>query len=123
MNIVGEAPKRAKNEVGLEDSDLEGVNFPHDDPLVIILVIGNFSVKQVFINNRASVNIRFHYVFLIMGYKDSQLTPSDVPIYRFNGMASNVEGTIQLLMTIGKEPREATQFLEFWLLRHHPPAT
>ena len=37
MHIVGEAPKKARTEVSLmfDDTDLEGVKFPHDDPLVI----------------------------------------------------------------------------------------
>lgn len=46
--IVGEAPKRAKTEIVLafDDSDLEGVMFYHDDPLVIAPVIGNNQVKK-----------------------------------------------------------------------------
>lgn len=47
MHIVGEAPKREKVEIVivLEDSDLEGIKFPHDDPLVISPIIGNSEVK------------------------------------------------------------------------------
>lgn len=43
MHIVGEALKHAKTEVAIsfDDSDLEGVKFLYDDPLVIIHVIGN----------------------------------------------------------------------------------
>uniref|UniRef100_UPI003D6546B2 hypothetical protein n=1 Tax=Flagellimonas beolgyonensis TaxID=864064 RepID=UPI003D6546B2 len=81
MHIVGEAPKRAKTEVtiGFDDSDLEGVKFPHDDPLVISPVIGNSEVKRVLIDNGASVDILFHDAFIKMGYNESQLTPSNMP--------------------------------------------
>ena len=43
MTVVGEAQKRAKTKVAIsfDDSDLEVIKFPHDDPLVIIPVIGN----------------------------------------------------------------------------------
>jgi hypothetical protein len=119
MNIDGEAPKRARTEltIGFDDSDLEGVKFPHDDPLVITPVIGNSEVKRVLIDNGASVDILFHEAFVKMGYNDSQLTPSNTPIYGFNGVESKVEGTIQLPMTIGQEPREATQMLNFLVIK------
>ena len=96
MHIVGEAPKRERTEVtiGFDDADLEVVKFPHDDLLVITPVIGNSEVKRVLIDNGASVDILFHDAFVKMGYTDSQLTPSNMPIYGFNGVESNVEGTI-----------------------------
>ena len=82
MHIVGEPSKRAKTEVSIsfDDSDLEGVKFPHDDPLVITPLIGNSEVKRVLVDNRASVDILFHDAFIKMGYNDSQLTPVDSPI-------------------------------------------
>ena len=52
-----------------------------------------------------------------MGYNDSQLTPSNMPIYGFNGVESKTEGTIQLPMTMGQEPREATQMLNFLVIK------
>ncbi|KAL8134681.1 hypothetical protein AgCh_009636 [Apium graveolens] len=115
MHIVGEAPKRAKTEVTLafDDSDLEGVKFPHDDPLVITPIIGNSPVKRVLVDNGASVDILLQDAFLRMGYNDSQLTPTDMPIYGFAGVECPVEGIIKLPTTIGTEPRQATQMLDF----------
>ena len=52
-----------------------------------------------------------------MGYNDSQPTPSNMPIYGFNGVESRVEGTIQLPVTIGQEPNEATQMLNFLVIK------
>ncbi|KAK1393811.1 hypothetical protein POM88_012867 [Heracleum sosnowskyi] len=61
MHIVGEAPMRAKTEmsIGFDDLDLEGVKFPHDDPLVIAPMIGNNEVKRVLVENGASVDVLF----------------------------------------------------------------
>ncbi|XP_074328083.1 uncharacterized protein LOC141665997 [Apium graveolens] len=110
MSIVGEPSKRSKSEMTLEfgDPDLEGLKFPQDDPLVITPIIVNCPVMRVLVDNGASVDIRFHATFIRMGYNDSQLTPSDAPIYRFNHVECKVEGAIQLPITIGEEPREAT---------------
>ncbi|XP_074363608.1 uncharacterized protein LOC141704212 [Apium graveolens] len=52
-----------------------------------------------------------------MGYNDFQLTPSNTPIYGFNHGECKVEGAIQLPITIGEEPREATQMLNFQVVK------
>ena len=57
----------------------------------------------------ASVASLFHEAFIKMGYNNAQLTPSDIPVYGFNGVETKVEGIIQLPMTMGQEPCEITQ--------------
>ena len=63
------------------DNDLDGIKFPHDDPLVIIWVISNSSMKRVLVDIGALVDILFHEGFIRKGYNDSQLTPSDMHVY------------------------------------------
>ena len=63
------------------------------------------------------MDILSHDAFIKMGYNDTQLTPSDMPIYGFNGVESKIEGTIRLPVTIGQEPREAVQMLNFVLIK------
>ncbi|XP_074331197.1 uncharacterized protein LOC141668261 [Apium graveolens] len=118
MGIVRDAPKCANTEMTLEfsDTDLEGLKFPHNNPLVITPIIGNYHVNRVMVDNGASVDILFHDKFLKIGYNDSQITPWNAPIYLFNGVEWKVEGAIQLFMTIGEEPREATQMLNFQIV-------
>ncbi|XP_074360941.1 uncharacterized protein LOC141701177 [Apium graveolens] len=72
---------------------------------------------RVLVDNGASVDIQFHDTFIRMGYNDSQLTPSDAPIYGFNHVECKVEGAIQLPVTIGEEPRGATQMLNFQVVK------
>ena len=52
-----------------------------------------------------------------MGYNDFQLTPSDMPIYGSNGAKTKVEGIIQLPITMGQEPCEVTQILNFLIIK------
>lgn len=72
MNIVGEAPNYVKTEVaiGYDDSNFEGMKFPHADPLVITSIIENFPVKRVLVDNRVYVDNLFCDAFLKMGYND-----------------------------------------------------
>ena len=67
IQIVGRSSNKAKVEtiISFNDDDLEGIKNPHDYPLVIMPVIGNSSV---------------------MGYNNTHLTPSNMPIYGFNGI-------------------------------------
>ncbi|XP_074346864.1 uncharacterized protein LOC141685671 [Apium graveolens] len=119
MSIVGEPSKCSNSEMmhKFGDPDLEGLNFPQDDPLVITPVIGNSPIMRVLVDNGAFMDILFHDTFIRMGYNHSQLTPSDAPIYEFNHVECKVEGAIQLLVTIGKDPREATQMLNFQVIK------
>ncbi|XP_063947567.1 uncharacterized protein LOC135152128 [Daucus carota subsp. sativus] len=119
MNIVGEPPKRAKIDytMAFDNIDLEKVKFPHDDPLVITPVIGNSSVKRVLVDNGASVDILFYDAYEKMGYSDTQLTPSDMPIYGFNNVETKIEGMIQLPVTMGTEPRQATCMVNFLVVK------
>ncbi|XP_074346235.1 uncharacterized protein LOC141685008 [Apium graveolens] len=98
-------------------ADLEGLKFPHDDPLVITPIIRNCPVIRVLVDTGASMDILLHDTFIRMGYNNSQLTLSDAPIYGFNHVECKVEGAIQLPVTIGEEPREATQMLNFQVVK------
>ena len=64
-----EPPKKAKTGVIISfgDEDFEGIEFPHDDPLVIMPVIANSPVKRVLVDMGASVEILFHEAFLENG--------------------------------------------------------
>ncbi|XP_074323409.1 uncharacterized protein LOC141660330 [Apium graveolens] len=93
--------------------ELDGLKFPQDDPLVITLITGNCPIKRVLVDNGASIDILFHDTFLRIRYTNFQLTYSNAPIDGFNGVECQVEGAIQLLVTVGEEPREVTQMLNF----------
>ena len=49
------------------DSDLEGCQFPHDDPLVIKAVVANKTIHQVLVDNGSSTDIIFASAFDKMG--------------------------------------------------------
>lgn len=58
--------KKARTEISItfDDSDLEGVKFLHDDPLVIMPTIGNNVVKRVLVDNGASMISYFMMLYL-----------------------------------------------------------
>ncbi|KAH7850817.1 hypothetical protein Vadar_003361 [Vaccinium darrowii] len=44
--------------------DEEGISYSHDDPLVIDMVVANYSIKRILVDTRASKDIMYYLSFL-----------------------------------------------------------
>ena len=53
--------------ITFSDSDMEGCQHPHDDPLVMRAIVANKTVHRVLIDNESSANIIFASAFDKMG--------------------------------------------------------
>ena len=53
--------------ITFSNSDMEGCQHPHDDPLVIRAVVANKTIHRVLVDNGSSVNIIFASAFDKMG--------------------------------------------------------
>ena len=58
---------RLNTSITFSDSDLEGCQHPHDDPLVIRAVVANKTVHRVLVDNGSSADIIFASAFDKMG--------------------------------------------------------
>ncbi|XP_023643137.1 uncharacterized protein LOC111831878 [Capsella rubella] len=76
--------------------DALGVSFPHNDPLVIELQIGDSEVTRILIDTGSSVNVIFREVLDKMGVTDSEIKPSVRPLTGFDGNYLMSAGTIKL---------------------------
>ena len=50
----------------LFDDDVQGIQTPHDDAVIISMMIANYDVKRIFINNKNSMDILFYDTFQYM---------------------------------------------------------
>ena len=66
VQAVSKIP-RLDTTITFSDSDMEGCQHPHDDPLVIRVVVANKTVHRVLIDNGSSVDIIFASMFDKMG--------------------------------------------------------
>ena len=64
---------RLDTTITFSDADLEGYQYPHDDPLVIRVVMANKRVHMVLINNRSSADINFASAFDKIGIGKEKL--------------------------------------------------
>ena len=58
---------RPDTTITFSDSDMEGCQHPHDDPLVIKAVVVNKTIHRVLVDNGSSVDIIFASAFDKMG--------------------------------------------------------
>ena len=74
VHAVSKLP-RLDTTITFSDSDMEGCQHPHDDPLVIRIVMANKTVHRVLIDNENSTNIIFASTFDKMDIGRKKLEP------------------------------------------------
>ena len=102
--------------ITFSDSDMEGCQHPHDDPLVIRVVIPNKIVHRVLINNGSSADIIFASPFDKIGIEREKLEPINAHMQGFFGERVLPPGSIQLVLTLGDPPFQATTTVRFLIV-------
>ena len=112
IQAVSKLP-RLDTAITFSDSDLEGCQHPYDDPLVIRAVVANKSVHRVLVDNGSSANIIFASTFDKMGIGRDKLEPVKTHLRGFSGEKVLPLGSIQLVLTLGDPPCQATTTARF----------
>ena len=85
--------------------DARGVKQPHDDPLVIMLVIEGFNTRRILVDNDNLANIIYLSAFQQLKLDPRRLCPFDSPLISFSGDRVYPKGIVMLTMTVGTHPR------------------
>ena len=72
--------------VSFSDRDLQKIQYPHEDALVLTLGISKYDVKRALIDPGSSAEVMYMECFKKLGYKDSNLQPANCPLVGFNGV-------------------------------------
>ena len=107
---------RLDTTITFSDSDLEGCQYPHDDPLVIRAIVANTIVHRVLIDNGSSADIIFASAFDKMGIGREKLDPINTHLSGFSGEKVLPLGSIQLVLTLGEPPCQATTTARFLIV-------
>ena len=115
------APKRLRNETTEEiiftDRDLEGVQLPHSDALVVTMQIGNFDVRRILIDPGSSTEIMYDSLFNGLGLGHGDLDRKVDPLYGFSGELVMLIGRV----TVKVHARTISYPTEFWVLNSYSP--
>ena len=90
--------------ITFSDSDIEGYQHPHDNPLVIRVVVANKTIHKVLVDNGSSVDIIFASAFDKMGIGREKLEPVNAFLRGFSRERVLPLGSIQLVLTLGDPP-------------------
>ena len=115
IQAVSKQP-RLDNTITFSDSDLEGCQHPHDDPLVVRAIVANTTVHRVLIDNGSSADIIFASAFDKMGIGREKLDPVSTHLRGFSGEKVLPLGSIQLVLTLGEPPCQATTTARFLIV-------
>ena len=107
---------RVDTTITFSDSDMEGCQHPHDDPLVIRAIVANTTVHRVLVDNGSSADIIFASAFDKMGIGREKLEPVNTHLRGFSGEKVLPVGSIQLVLTLGEPPCQATTTARFLIV-------
>ena len=115
IQAVSKLP-RFDTSITFSDSDLEGCQHPHDDPLVVRTVVANKTVHRVLVDNGSSADIILASAFDKMGIGREKLDPVNTHLRGFSGEKVLPLGSIQLVLTLGEPPCQATTTARFLIV-------
>ena len=115
IQAVSKLP-RLDTSITFSDLDMEGCQHPHDDPLVVRAVVANKTVHRVLVDNRSSVDIIFALTFDKMGIERERLELVNTHLRGFSGEKVLPLGSIQLVLTMGDPPFQATTTARFLIV-------
>ena len=115
VQAVSKLP-RLDTAITFSDSDLEGCQHPHDDPLVIRAVMDKKTIHRVLVDNGSSTDIIFASAFDKMGIGRERLEPFNTHLRGFSGEKVLPLGLIQLVLTLGDPPCQATTIVRFLIV-------
>ena len=107
VQLSGRSPKMNPTDeqaITFTDEDASRIHHPHDDAIVITLLIADYSTRRVLIDNGSSADILYYPAFQQMNLGQDQLRPVHSPLVGFGGMKVQPIGTISLPVVVGAYP-------------------
>ncbi|XP_050290000.1 uncharacterized protein LOC126728179 [Quercus robur] len=99
--------------ISFTNKEAERIHHPHDDAIVITLLIADYTTKRVLVDNGSSTDILYYPTFQQMRLGRDQLRPVSSPLIGFGGMKVQPVGTITLPVVVGAYPQQVTKDVSF----------
>ena len=107
VQLSGRSPKIRNTDeqaITFTDEDAARIHHPHDDAIVITLLITDYTTRRVLVDNGSSANILYYPAIQQMNLGRDQLRPVYSPLVGFGGMKVQHVGTITLPVVVGAHP-------------------
>ena len=119
VQLSGRSPKtRGIDEptISFSDKEAERIHHPHDDAIVIILLIADYTIKRVLVDNGSSADILYYLAFQQMRLGRDLLRPVCSPLIGFGGMKVQLVGTITSPVVVGSYLQQITKSVNFLVM-------
>ncbi|GAV83174.1 LOW QUALITY PROTEIN: hypothetical protein CFOL_v3_26624, partial [Cephalotus follicularis] len=98
--------------ITFSEADYEGVRLPHDDPVVVTLLVELFTMKRILIDSGSSADILYKHAFDQLRIPADQLKPM-TPLVGFTGETIHPLGSINLSVVARTAPRQTQVEMTF----------
>ena len=105
--------RRTSMGILFSEEDARDVKQPHNDPLVIMLIIKGFNTRRILIDNCSSACIIYLSDFQQLKVDPKRLRPFESPLINFNGDRVYPRGMVILTVTTSSYPLQLTKQLDF----------
>ncbi|GAV65268.1 LOW QUALITY PROTEIN: hypothetical protein CFOL_v3_08783, partial [Cephalotus follicularis] len=103
---------RDEEVISFSEADYEGVRLPHNEPMVVTLMVELFTMKIILINSDNSADILYKHAFDQLRIPVDQLKPVKTPLTGF-AMEMVHLGSIDLSVVAGTAPRQTQVQMTF----------
>ncbi|GAV70350.1 LOW QUALITY PROTEIN: hypothetical protein CFOL_v3_13848, partial [Cephalotus follicularis] len=98
--------------ISFSEADYEGVRLPHDDPVVVTLLMKLFTMKRILIDSGSSADILYKHAF-DLNIQTDHLRPVKTPLVGFAGEMVHPLGSIDQSVVAGTTPRQTQVQMTF----------
>ncbi|XP_050248433.1 uncharacterized protein LOC126695645 [Quercus robur] len=116
VQLSGRSPRMKntdKQAITFTNEDAERIHHPHDDAIVITLLIANYTTRRVLVDNGSSTDILYYPAFQQMRLGRDILHLMNSPLVGFGGMKVQLVGIVTLLVVVGAYPQQVTKDVNF----------
>lgn len=103
--------------ISFDEDDCKGVVYPHDDALVVTMLIANYTTQRILIDNGSLADILFWEAYEKMGIGPGQLRPAPMTLKGFSSKTVQPVGSFTLPVTVGSSPSTTTTMTDFLVVR------
>lgn len=102
--------------IRFSNSDYEGISQPHNDALVVGLIIANYNVHRVLVDTRSSADILYWSIFKKLKLSRDGIAQVNFSLMGFAGEQVHSVGSIELPLTAESISKQVTVMVKFLLI-------
>ena len=95
------------------EEDARRLHHPYDDALVVSILVGDYNVHRVLVDNGSLADILYYPAFQQMGIDRTRLIPTNALLVGFGGRRVFPLGAVTLSLTTGDYPQQITKDVTF----------